>query len=60
MKKTYHSPSDDLNQEYSNKAFLTLIKINFLTAYYITNFIEEVKWNDKSWIYDKYVLKEKD
>jgi len=59
MKKKYHSTSDDLNQKYSDKSFLTLIKANFLTAYYISNTLEEIKWNEKSWIYEKYVLQEK-
>ncbi len=56
MKHTYHSPFDDLNQEYSDKALLTAIKINFLTTYYISNFMEEIKWNEDSWLYKKYVL----
>ena len=29
MKKTYHSPFDDLEQDYSDKAFLTAVKFNF-------------------------------
>ena len=59
MKKKYHSPFDDLNQEYSDKTFLTFLKLHFLTMYYITNTIEEVKWKEDSWLYEKYVLKEK-
>ncbi|NOQ27241.1 MAG: M28 family peptidase [Bacteroidales bacterium] len=58
MQKKYHSPSDDLNQDYSDKSFLTYIKINFLTSFYISNVMDEIKWNEDSWVYNKYVLKE--
>ena len=58
MKKYYHSRTDDMNQEYSDKAFLDAIKANFLTLYYITNMMEEIKWNEESWLYKKYVQKE--
>jgi len=58
MKKYYHSPFDDINQEFSSEAFLKAIKLNFLTLYYTTNVIEEIKWNDESWLYKKYVLEE--
>ena len=57
MKKRYHSPFDDLNQEYSAKAFLMAVKVNFLTAYYIANTLEEIKWNEDGWLYKKYVSK---
>jgi len=57
MKKNYHSPSDDLEQEHSEKAFLKAIQFNFLTSYYLANCLEEVKWNKESWLYEKYVLK---
>jgi hypothetical protein len=60
LMKYYHSPFDDLNQKYSDKAFLTAIKFNFLTLYYITNSMREIKWNNRSWLLDKYVLKEKE
>jgi len=56
MKKYYHSPSDDINQEFSSESFLKAIKLNFLTLYYTTNVIEEIKWNEESWLYKKYVL----
>ncbi|NVO11841.1 MAG: M28 family peptidase [Bacteroidales bacterium] len=59
LMKYYHSPFDDLNQSYSDKAFLTAIKLNFLTLYYITNNMREIKWNSRSWLLDRYVLKEK-
>jgi len=59
MKKKYHSPIDDLNQKYSDKAFLTAIRYNFLISYYVTNILEEAKWNTESKIYKRYVLKEK-
>ncbi len=60
MKKYYHSPADDLNQEYSDKAFLDAIKANFLTLYYISDKMEEIKWNEESWLYKKYVQQEKE
>ena len=56
MKKKYHSPFDDLNQEYSDKAFLTAIKFNFLITYHISNFLDEIRWNKDGWLYEKYVL----
>jgi len=58
MKKYYHSPFDDMHQEYSKEAFLLALKYNFLTVYYITNLMDEIKWKEDSWIYKKYVLKE--
>lgn len=57
MKKVYHSPFDDLNQKYSEEAFLTLIKANFLTTYYIADIIEEIEWNEDSSLYKKHVSK---
>jgi len=59
LKKYYHSPFDDLNQTYSDKAFLTAIKLNYLTLYYITNNMDEIKWENGSWFHKKYVLKGK-
>ena len=59
MDKFYHSPFDDLEQEYSDKAFLTSIKVNFLTIFYITNRMEEIKWNEDNWLYKKYVSEKK-
>jgi len=56
MKKVYHSPFDDLNQEYSKEAFHSAIKLSFLTTYYATNLLEEIKWNEDSWIYKRYVV----
>lgn len=53
--KKYHSPFDDLNQKYSEKAFLTAIKLNFLTLNYIAN-MDNVKWNKVSWFRNNYVL----
>lgn len=58
MKKYYHSPADDINQEYSDKAFLDAIKANFLTLYFIADKMGEIKWNEESWLYKKYVKKE--
>ena len=55
----YHSPFDDLNQKYSDKAFLTAIKLNFLTLYYIANDMGDIKWNNRSWSYDKYYMPKK-
>ncbi|MBN2893694.1 MAG: M28 family peptidase [Bacteroidales bacterium] len=56
-KNYYHEPSDDLNQKFSEQEFLTSVKTNFLTLYYISNILEEVKWNKESKFYEKYVLK---
>jgi Zn-dependent M28 family amino/carboxypeptidase len=56
MKKFYHSPFDDINQEFSSESFLKAIKLNFLTLYYTTNVIEDIKWNEESWLYKKYVM----
>lgn len=60
LMKYYHSPFDDLNQSYSDKAFLTAVKLNFLTLYYITNNLRDIRWNQRSWLLDKYVLNEKE
>lgn len=60
MDEYYHSPFDDLNQEYDDEAFLASVKLHFLTMYYITNRIDNITWNENSWIYKKYVLKEKE
>jgi hypothetical protein len=57
MEKFYHSPFDDINQKFNGNAFLTSLKMNFLTLYYITNVMEEIKWNEESKFYKKYVLK---
>lgn len=58
LKNYYHSPFDDLNQKYSDKAFLTAIKVNFLTLYFMTNDLDSVKWSKGSWLLSKYVSKE--
>ncbi|MBI9068439.1 MAG: M28 family peptidase [Salinivirgaceae bacterium] len=59
MKKSYHSPFDDLNQDYSPEAFLTFMKLYYLATYYTANEMNEIKWNPESKYYKKYVLKEK-
>ncbi len=59
MTKYYHSPFDDINQEYSKEAFHIGLKYNFLTTYYITNIMNDIKWNEDSWIFRRYVQKEK-
>jgi len=59
MDKVYHSPADDLKMEYSEAAFLTAIKANFLTLYYIADRMDKIEWNEESYLYKKYVLKEK-
>lgn len=59
MKTTYHSPQDDLNQEYSDEAFHTALKVNFLTTYYVANLMDKITWDPESWIYKKHVLQEK-
>ncbi len=58
MEKYYHSPFDDLNQEYSKETFLLALKYNFLTTYYITHVMDDIKWNEHSWIFKKYILGE--
>ncbi|MDA3953144.1 MAG: hypothetical protein PF485_05825, partial [Bacteroidales bacterium] len=58
MEKTYHSPFDDINQDYSGETFLTYIKLNFLASYYISNVLDEVKWNEDGWVFKKYASKE--
>lgn len=60
MDKTYHSPFDDLNQEYSEEAFLSAIQVNFLALYYTANHIEKIKWNRDGWLYKKYIEKKGD
>ena len=59
LMKYYHSPFDDLNQDYSGKAFLTGVKVNFLTLYYITNSMGNIKWRNSSWFLDKFAFKAK-
>ncbi len=56
MKKTYHTPFDELDQDYSDQAFLTAIKFNFLTTYYIANTLDVIQWDKSSWLFKKYVL----
>ncbi len=56
MKKYYHTPKDDLEQDYSKEVFHDAIKLSFLTVYYITNLQDEIKWNESSWIYKRFVL----
>lgn len=55
MDKTYHSPFDDLEQEYSEEAFLSAIKVNFLTLYYIANHMDKIEWNKEEWLFKKYL-----
>ncbi len=59
MQKFYHSPADDLNQQYSPKAFHTALKVNFLTTYFIANEMSDIEWKNDSWLYKKYVQKGK-
>lgn len=56
MKKRYHTPFDDLDQPYSEAAFHTALKFNFLTTYYISDKLKEIKWNTDSWLFKKYVV----
>jgi len=58
-RKYYHKPCDDLNQKYFDKKFLSELKMNFPTLYYITNSMPEIKLHTESKFYKKYVLKEK-
>lgn len=59
MKKHYDKPSDDLEQQYSEQAFLNAIKFNFLTIWHVANCLHKITWNPESWIYKKYVLNQK-
>ena len=59
MEKTYHSPFDDLNQKYSDKAFHVALKVNFLTTYYIANEMAKIKWKEDSWIFSKFIKDKK-
>lgn len=59
MKTIYHSPFDDLNQKYSDKAFHTYLKLNFLITYFAANEIDEIKWNKDGWVYKKYLAPKK-
>jgi len=54
LRKYYHSPLDDLKQDYSEKSFLTGVKLNFLILYYIANRMETIEWNRRSWFPNKY------
>ncbi len=56
VQKYYHSPKDDLDQEYSKEAFQDAIKLSFLTTYYLTNLQDKINWNENSWIYRRFVL----
>ena len=59
-KKYLHKPQDDMNYEFSDAALLNGLKLNFLTAWYLANEMEEIKWNTDSRYYKQYVLKEED
>ncbi len=59
-RKTLHSPFDDLSQDFDNKAFLTSLKLHYLTTAYLANEIEKIEWNTDSELYKKYILKEED
>ena len=56
METLYHSPFDDIKQKYSKEAFYIGLKYNFLSIYYITNIMDDIKWNEDSWIYQRYVI----
>jgi Zn-dependent M28 family amino/carboxypeptidase len=56
-RKLYHSPFDDMNQEFSREAFLQGIRVNFLISWYISNEMEEIKWKTESKQYLKYMVK---
>ena len=58
MEKMYHSPFDDLSQDYSNKAFHSALKANFLVTYYLANEMDKIEWNPDSWIFKELVNKE--
>jgi hypothetical protein len=56
-KKIYHTPFDDMNQEFSREALLEGIQVNFLISWFIANEMDEVKWNTKSKQYIRYLGK---
>jgi len=56
-KKVYHSPFDDMNQNFSKEAFLQGIQVNFLISWFIANEMDEVKWKKESMQYKKYIAK---
>jgi hypothetical protein len=57
-KKYLHKPQDDMNQDFSDAAFLNGLKLNFLTTWYLANELDEITWNPDSHYYKKFVLKE--
>jgi hypothetical protein len=56
MKKHYDKPSDDLDQRYSREAFLNALRFNFLTTWHLAERPDDIKWNQDSWLYKKYVI----
>jgi len=56
-KKVYHSPFDDMNQNFSKEAFLQGIQVNFLISWFIANEMDEVMWKKESYQYKKYISK---
>ncbi len=59
MRTRYHSPFDDLNQAYSEKAFLTFIQLYFLITWFAADQAEAITWKPESKFYKQYVLGEK-
>lgn len=56
-KKIYHSPADDMKQNFSKVGFLQGIQTNFLISWYIANEMKEVKWKTDSKQYKQYLAK---
>jgi hypothetical protein len=54
-RKTYHSPSDDMNQPLSSDAFLQGIRVHFLTSWFIANMPGPIKWNAGSAQVKRYI-----
>ena len=57
-KNIYHSPQDDMTQEFVPKAFLDALQLNFLTVFYLANELEEIKWYTNNKYYEQYVAGE--
>jgi len=58
-KKVYHSPADDMNQEFCKEAMMMGVESNFLISWYIANEIPVIQWKKESAQYKKYFPAEK-
>jgi len=51
----YHKPSDDMTQTMDLKGIKKELELNFLIAYHIINKLETVKWNEDSFLFNRFV-----